>query len=53
MARLSPSSDGDEVRGTEGSSEAVGPVDGGSEEGVEGCSWESDGIAWAVLVGIL
>ena len=38
---------------TEGSSEAVGPVDGGSEEGVEGCSWESDEIAWAVLVGIL
>ena len=53
VARLSPSSDCDEVRGTEGSSEAVGLVDAGSEEGVEGCSWESDGIAWAVLVGIL
>ena len=53
MARLFPSSDCDEVRGTEGISEAVRLVDGGSEEGVEGCSWESDGIAWAVLVGIL
>ena len=53
VARLSPSSDCDEVRGTEGISEAVRLVDGGSEEGVEGCSWESDGIAWAVLVGIL
>ena len=53
MARLFPSSDCDEVRGTEGSSEAVRLVDGGSEEGVEGCSWESDGIAGAVLVGIL